>query len=403
MLFSPYIPTNLQGNLDNTLLQKANQVILESIKIDPPFAYQTKQEIFNLLKMINSYYSNLIESEGTKPSDIEQALKNNYDTDYKKQKLQKLAIRYIEAQTQIKEWIKNGDNPLTKEFILKLHKFFYEDEKMKDYLIIEHNNQKIKMTPGEFRNKDVIIANHIAPDYKEIDSLMNQFENAYKLRNSMNLETKLLYIISAHHRFLWIHPFLDGNGRISRLLLDACFYYIELEGYGLWSISRGFAKYQEKYRKALGMADLKREGDYDGRGFLSLKNLIYYVDSILDIIQDQITYSQTLMPFDKLFDRIELFITLTQNPSFLNVKNQIIHKLPIYASNVLKEILVKGEIKRGDVKKLISRSDRTASDLIKKLIQMELIEPTNPKSTKSSLKIKIPVYYSKILFPELGK
>ena len=50
MLFSPYIPTNLQGNLDDVLLQKANKVVLESVKIDPPFAYQTKQEIFNLYR-----------------------------------------------------------------------------------------------------------------------------------------------------------------------------------------------------------------------------------------------------------------------------------------------------------------------------------------------------------------
>ena len=34
-------------------------------------------------------------------------------------------------------------------------------------------------------------------------------------------DRKLIAVMAAHHRFAWIHPFIDGNGRVGRLLTDA--------------------------------------------------------------------------------------------------------------------------------------------------------------------------------------
>ena len=43
----------------------------------------------------------------------------------------------------------------------------------------------------------------------------------------------------AHHRFNYIHPFPDGNGRVSRLMSHAMAWRAEVASHGLWSISRG--------------------------------------------------------------------------------------------------------------------------------------------------------------------
>ncbi|MCP4628982.1 MAG: hypothetical protein GY850_36560, partial [bacterium] len=45
----------------------------------------------------------------------------------------------------------------------------------------------------------------------------------------------------------WIHPFLDGNGRVVRLFTDYYLTNTGMDGYGLWSISRGFARFRENY------------------------------------------------------------------------------------------------------------------------------------------------------------
>lgn len=57
---------------------------------------------------------------------------------------------------------------------------------------------------------------------------------------------RLIAIAAAHQRLAWIHPFGDG----------------------LWTLSRGLARYKERYYTALETADQARQGDRDGRGNL---------------------------------------------------------------------------------------------------------------------------------------
>lgn len=78
----------------------------------------------------------------------------------------------------------------------------------------------------------------------------------------------------AHHRFVWIHPFMDGNGRVARILLDAMLRTCELNQTGVWSMSRVFAKSHAEYKNKLTGVELGRQGDYDERGNLSGKKLV---------------------------------------------------------------------------------------------------------------------------------
>ncbi|WP_342636617.1 Fic family protein [Aquamicrobium defluvii] len=54
--------------------------------------------------------------------------------------------------------------------------------------------------------------------------------------------TRIIAIASAHHRFNYIHPFPDGNGRVSRLMSHVMALKAGVGGHGLWSISRGLAR-----------------------------------------------------------------------------------------------------------------------------------------------------------------
>lgn len=78
-------------------------------------------------------------------------------------------------------------------------------------------------------------------------------------------------IACAHHRLAWIHPFIDGNGRVTRLATHAALY--RNFTVGLWSISRGLARTQQEYYTHLEAAEASRQGDYDGRGNLTEKGL----------------------------------------------------------------------------------------------------------------------------------
>jgi len=75
------------------------------------------------------------------------------------------------------------------------------------------------IVPGSIRNRDVKVGNHIAPSADKLDSMMNEFEYLYNKSLTSSDAIKLIHILSSHHRLMWIHPFLDGNGRTARLVV----------------------------------------------------------------------------------------------------------------------------------------------------------------------------------------
>lgn len=71
---------------------------------------------------------------------------------------------------------------------------------------------------------------------------------------------------------LWIHPFLDGNGRVARLFTEAYFHRIPVHEFGLWSASRGLARRNVDYKSTLALADALRRNGLDGRGICPMKD-----------------------------------------------------------------------------------------------------------------------------------
>lgn len=78
--------------------------------------------------------------------------------------------------------------------------------------------------PGAFRRSQnwiggssLSVATFIPPVWQEVDPLMGDLENF--LHNEDTGLTDLMKIAVAHYQFETIHPFLDGNGRIGRLMI----------------------------------------------------------------------------------------------------------------------------------------------------------------------------------------
>ncbi|QQR77555.1 MAG: Fic family protein [Candidatus Moraniibacteriota bacterium] len=79
---------------------------------------------------------------------------------------------------------------------------------------------------GKFRTIDVSVSHHTPPKFYLVPGLMDDFlkdvhvrmESLLKVENDTFIDELVTLLAWAHHRFLWIHPFLDYNGRIGRLL-----------------------------------------------------------------------------------------------------------------------------------------------------------------------------------------
>ena len=88
-----------------------------------------------------------------------------------------------------------------------------------DLLWVEdpESKEKIKIIPGQLRSRDVKVGNHIAISPGAVPRFLSRFQSVYEILRKSEM---ILALAAIHHRLLWIHPFLDGNGRVGRLLLN---------------------------------------------------------------------------------------------------------------------------------------------------------------------------------------
>lgn len=142
--------------------------------------------------------------------------------------------------------------------------------------------------PGRWREMDVQVGHHVPPRAQDVQRFMDRFEEVYSpfLARPMTGKDQLMAIVHgfiAHHRLVWIHPFSDFNGRISRIFLDKWLAVCRLPAIDLRTISGLLGRDGGvKYLAMLHNADRPRQGALDGRGNLTEKGLVDFVRFCLE-------------------------------------------------------------------------------------------------------------------------
>ena len=340
--------------------------------------------LVDLVRAMNCYYSNLIEGHDTHPLDIERALKGDYSHDAKKRDLQLEAKAHIAVQ----KWIDGGGlrgRALTAESIREIHRRFCE-ALPEDLLWVEDpaTKERIKVIPGKLRHRDVVVGKHVPVSAPAVPRFLNRFEEVYS--NLGKTET-ILSAAAAHHRLVWIHPFLDGNGRVARLvshatLLDA------LDTGGVWSIARGLARNVDAYKGHLAACDQPRRNDLDGRGNLSEENLAAFTTFFLRICIDQVTFMEALMQPDQLRTRILLW---AEEESRLD-------RLPPNSGAILEALLYRGELPRGDAAAIVGTGERQARRVVSALTDKGVV---TSESSRAPLRLAFPAALASRWMPGL--
>ncbi|MBI4257338.1 MAG: Fic family protein [Thaumarchaeota archaeon] len=112
---------------------------------------------------------------------------------------------------------------------------------------------------GKFRRYLVRVGSHVAPDWRDVGNLMEQF---VKFVGESELNPVEL-AARAHYRFEKMHPFGDGNGRIGRLVMN---YILWRNGYPMIIIE---FKNRGSYYKALQRSE-ENLVDYFFRRYISI-------------------------------------------------------------------------------------------------------------------------------------
>jgi Fic family protein len=351
---------------------------------------RTAASLAKLVRVMNCYYSNLIEGHNTRPIDIERALANDLDTDQTRRNLQIEARAHIQLQETIDADHAAGrlSDPVTVDFIQGLHREFYQDAP-EAMLQITGAGRDFSMTPGEFRTRPehaVAIGRHVPPRSAAVAPFMDYFAERYAF-SRLSPAQRILALPAAHHRLNYIHPFPDGNGRVSRLMSHAMALQAGIGAHGLWSISRGLArglKSNGEYKSMMDHADTPRQGDLDGRGNLSLAALSEFSIWFLTVCLDQVRFMSQLFDIDGLTRRLRAY------PGISGLRPA--------AATLLVEIFHRGEIARGEATVITGLGERTARTLLGELLKDGIISAV---SEKSAVYLSFPVEKRDILFPRL--
>ena len=338
----------------------------------------------DLVRSMNCYYSNLIEGHVTHPIDIERALKGDFSNNSKQRDLQLEAKAHIAVQ----KWIDTGGlkgHVLTSESIREIHRRFCE-ELPENLLWAEdpESKERLKVAPGELRRSDVKVGIHIPVSPIAVPRFLQRFEEVY---GRLGKTETILATAAAHHRLLWIHPFLDGNGRVTRLLSHATLLEA-LDTGAVWSIARGLARNVDAYKTHLAACDQTRRNDLDGRGNLSEENLVDFTSFFLTTCIDQVSFMEGLMQPDQLRARILLW-----------VEEEIrLGHLPPKSGAVLEALLYRGELPRGDAAEIVGTGDRQARRVVSVLLEKGVL---TSESTRSVLRLAFPATLASRWMPGL--
>src|SRR5687768_5776973 len=101
--FQPLLPN--QGAL-GSLLERAAALVAEGHRLELAGG-ALRASLQPLLRSMNSYYTNKIEGQHTRPAEIERALARDFDTDKKEARKQRLAVAHIETEIELEASLPN--------------------------------------------------------------------------------------------------------------------------------------------------------------------------------------------------------------------------------------------------------------------------------------------------------
>lgn len=280
--------------------------------------------------------------EGTQ-TNMDEALMKKEDIAPEKRDDWQEVQNYIQAMNYAIEDLKNI--PISNRLLRKTHEILLSDVRGQSKL------------PGEFRRSQNWIggsslsdAIYIPPTHQEVPELMSDLEKFWHNEN-INVP-HLIKIAISHYQFETIHPFLDGNGRIGRLLIT-----LYLVGYGLLKkpslyLSDFFEKHKSSYYDAL--SHVRTTNDIGHW-------LKFFLNAVIETSKSSVLTFQNIL---KLRNEVqEKILTLGRRAE--NAQKLINH---LYSNPF---------VSVNDVAELFDISYNAANDLIKKLLEIDLLNEAN--------------------------
>lgn len=310
----------------------------------PPIFFQLK----NIFQMLESIWSARIEGNNTTIDEYVDSKIFSKKTNDPSEKIKEinnveLAVQYIE------EHFHKGEE-ITHNLICELHQ-----------ITVNGLRKEGDKTPGAYRKKIVHIggSEHQPPEHLHIRDYMDGLLQFINHEDEPRFD--LIKVAQAHHRFAWIHPFGNGNGRVVRLLTYAMLikYGFRVKDGQLLNPTAVFCNDRNKYYEMLAKAD---KGTSQG--------VKAWVEYVLTGICSEMSKIDKLLDYNYLLGSIlEPAIKLSKQRAYISDDEELILKM-----GVKKQMFKSADIKT--LLKIPKPADR--SYLIKKLREKNFIKTTKP-------------------------
>lgn len=219
-------------------------------------------------RAISAYSSTSIEGNPLPLTDVKRILKNKpeFARDSEKE-----VLNYNQALIELDNLIKSGQEIFNKKFILKIQQIITTE------LIEKYRCGKIRQEPVFVNNPKTRQTVYLPPDHQDVDKLLEEL--FFYLNKNKNIIDPLILAGIFHKQFVIIHPFIDGNGRTTRLATKALLAKMGLNTFHLFSFENYYNQNVSRYFEEVGVS-----GNYyeikDKIDFTSW--LEYFTDGIID-------------------------------------------------------------------------------------------------------------------------
>ncbi|WFQ78912.1 Fic family protein [Xenorhabdus sp. SF857] len=318
-----------------------------------PSLFSQLKEIFHMLESLGSAR---IEGNHTTLADyVESKIAGTQSQDDQLKEIENIekAMSFIDGH------FKSGED-ITEHFIRGLHS-----------LAVNNLQREGDKTLGQYCHYGVSIgqSEHLPPDSIQVPSYMNELTSF--INRADNPKYDLMKIALAHHRFGWIHPFGNGNGRTVRLLTYALLikygFNVQVGGRVL-NPTAVFCNDRNKYYEMLSKADL---GTNEG-----LEEWCIYV---LGGISTELKKVDQLTNLQFLSQKI-LFPAIT-----FALEKGVLSDIE---AKILRKAVTTGIIKAGDLKEVLPElKPAQITYQISKLVEQKLLEPISDNARSYTIDI----------------
>lgn len=381
----------LPDDLPPSIINRADALPAKAAFLAGRLATETAEQLTRLLRITNTYYSNLIEGQYTAPADMQRA---QSAPKRERRLLKDLAIKHMEAQLVFERALRRYPAEDFRQLfapalVSALHYRLFKDADEASRTLADGR----LMQSGRLRStadEQVVLGQHDAPDAAAVLAMLRHLQDGFG--RIVDPRRQLIAVLANHHRLAWVHPFVDGNGRVARLLTHLQLVHLGLQP-GLWSLARGLARRHEEYYRMLALADRPREGDLDGRGQMSRRHYFGFIEFMLDVCHDQIDYMTAALNREALRERVTRAFKYNERLLQLKVRPE--------SGPAVLALILQGAMPRNELKVFTGLTPRPAIDELQRLIQAGVVLSPTPKSRL--VLPGLPAWFAQEIFPDLHR